>query len=142
MSDGGVTVQNISESSLKVEVFSQGGDGVLHYHGHLCVPKLGELRQQILTEAHYSRYSIHPGEGRTSEMRRQHDSIWVIVDRISKSAHFLPVKTIDSVEDYAKLYMNEIVRLHGIPWSIISDKGVTYERADEIWQDREAQSKI
>ncbi|KAH0644818.1 hypothetical protein KY284_032702 [Solanum tuberosum] len=53
----------------KVEVFSQGGDGVLHYQGRLCVPK------------------------------------------------------VDSVEDYAKLYINEIVRLHGFPLSIISDRG-------------------
>ncbi|WMV58415.1 hypothetical protein MTR67_051800 [Solanum verrucosum] len=38
-----------------------GGDGVLHYQGRLCVPKVGELRQKILTETHNSRYSIHPG---------------------------------------------------------------------------------
>ena len=44
-----------------VEVFSQRGDGVLCYHGRLCVPDVGELRQQILAEAHNSRYSIHPG---------------------------------------------------------------------------------
>ena len=55
--------------------------------------------------------------------RRQHDSIWVIVDRMTKSSRFLAVKTIDSVEDYAKLYINEIVRLHGVPLSIISDIG-------------------
>ncbi len=55
--------------------------------------------------------------------RRQHDSIWVIVDRVTKSAHFLVVKTTDSVEDYTKLYINEIVRLHGVPLSIISDRG-------------------
>lgn len=54
---------------------------------------------------------------------KQHDCIWVIVDRVTKSAHFLVVNTIDSVEDYAKLYINEIVRLHGIPLCIISDKG-------------------
>ncbi|WMV24219.1 hypothetical protein MTR67_017604, partial [Solanum verrucosum] len=41
--------------------------------------------------------------------RRQHDSIWVIVYRVTKFAHFLDVKTIDSAEDYAKLYINEIV---------------------------------
>ena len=45
----------------KVEVFSQGGDGVLCYQGRLCVPNVGELRQHILAEAHNSRYSIHPG---------------------------------------------------------------------------------
>ncbi|WMV30634.1 hypothetical protein MTR67_024019 [Solanum verrucosum] len=55
--------------------------------------------------------------------RRQHDSIWVIVDRMTKSAYFLPVKTTHSVEDYARLYIQEVVRLHGVPVSIISDRG-------------------
>ena len=55
--------------------------------------------------------------------RRQHDSIWVIVDRMTKSSRFLAVKTTYSAEDYAKLYLTEIVRLHGVPLSIISDRG-------------------
>ena len=45
----------------RVEVFSQGGDGVLRYQSILCVPDVGELRQHILVETHNSRYSIHPG---------------------------------------------------------------------------------
>ena len=44
--------------------------------------------------------------------RRQHDSIWVIVDRMIKSSRILAVKTTNSAEDYAKVYINEIVRLH------------------------------
>ena len=55
--------------------------------------------------------------------RSQHDSIWVIVDRMTKSAHFLLVKTTYSGKDYAKLYLQEVVRLHGVPISIISDRG-------------------
>ncbi|WMV54994.1 hypothetical protein MTR67_048379 [Solanum verrucosum] len=43
--------------------------------------------------------------------RMQHDSIWVIVDRLTKSAHFLPVKVSYSAEDYAKLYIKEIVKV-------------------------------
>jgi len=58
--------------------------------------------------------------------RRQHDSIWVIVNKISKSAHFLPVKTTHSTEDYAKLYLQKVVRLHGVSVSIISDKGTQF----------------
>ncbi|WMV49722.1 hypothetical protein MTR67_043107 [Solanum verrucosum] len=50
--------------------------------------------------------------------RRQHDSICVIVDKVTKSVRFLAVKTTNSVEDYAKLYINSIVRLHGVPLSI------------------------
>ena len=58
--------------------------------------------------------------------RRQHDSIWVIVDRMTKSAHFLPVKTTYLVEYYAKLNLQEVVRLHGVPISIISDRGAKF----------------
>ena len=50
------------------------------------------------------------------------DSIWVIIDRLTKSAHFLPVKTTYTPDRYARLYVNEIVRLHGAPMSIVSDK--------------------
>ena len=55
--------------------------------------------------------------------RRQHDSICVIVDRMTKSSRFLVVKTTDLAKDYVKLYFNVIVRFHGVPLSIISDKG-------------------
>ena len=50
------------------------------------------------------------------------DSIWVIVDRLTKSAHFLPMKINHSLEKLAELYIEEIVRLHGIPSSIVSDR--------------------
>ncbi|KAG8478790.1 hypothetical protein CXB51_028614 [Gossypium anomalum] len=50
------------------------------------------------------------------------DAIWVIVDRLTKSAHFIPVRTDYSLNKLADLYIREIVRLHGIPLSIISDR--------------------
>jgi len=50
------------------------------------------------------------------------DAIWVIVDRLTKSAHFLPIKITDSMERLANLYVREIVRLHGVPTSIVSDR--------------------
>ena len=53
---------------------------------------------------------------------RKHDSVWVVVDRLTKSAHFLPVRTDYSLDKLAELYIKEIVRLHGIPVSIISDR--------------------
>ena len=49
-----------------------------------------------------------------------YDAIWVIVDRLTKSAHFLPMKNSDSIEKLAELYVKEIVRLHGTPVSIVS----------------------
>ncbi|KAA3470922.1 reverse transcriptase [Gossypium australe] len=50
------------------------------------------------------------------------DAVWVIVDRLTKSAHFIPVHVDYSLQKLAKLYVAEIVRLHGIPVSIISDR--------------------
>ncbi len=44
-----------------------------------------------------------------------HDAIWVIVDRLSKTAHFIPVKVKYSIEKLTELYRHEIVRLHGVP---------------------------
>ena len=55
--------------------------------------------------------------------RRHHDSIWVVVDRLTKSTHFLLVHTSYTAEDYARLYIQELVRLHGVPFSITSDRG-------------------
>ena len=50
------------------------------------------------------------------------DSIWVVVDRLTKSAHFLPVRVGQGTEELARLYVREIVRLHGAPASIVSDR--------------------
>jgi hypothetical protein len=47
--------------------------------------------------------------------QKGHDSIWVIVDRLTKTTHFLPVKTDFRQPQYAEKYIAEIVRLHGIP---------------------------
>nr|GEY16254.1 putative reverse transcriptase domain-containing protein [Tanacetum cinerariifolium] len=51
-----------------------------------------------------------------------YDLIWVIVDRLTKSAHFLPKKKTDSIEKLTELYLKEIVCRHGVPVSIISDR--------------------
>ena len=48
-----------------------------------------------------------------------YDSIWVVVDRLTKSAHFIPVRVKYTAEKLAKLYISKIVRLHGVPISII-----------------------
>ena len=51
----------------------------------------------------------------------KHDAVWVIVDILTKSAHFLLVRLDYYMDRLAKLYVSEIVRLHGIPLSIVSD---------------------
>jgi hypothetical protein len=57
---------------------------------------------------------------------RHHDSIWVIVDRLTKTAHFLPVHTTHKTEKYVEFYIDQIVRLHGIPKTIMSDRGALF----------------
>ena len=61
-----------------------------------------------------------------TKTRRQHDSIWFIMDKTTKSSHFIPVKSTYKADDYRKLYIDEIVRWHGIPLSIISDRGAQF----------------
>lgn len=64
--------------------------------------------------------------------RRGIDAIWVIVDRLMKSTHFLPFKTTTDVTFMARLYIQEIMRLHGVPRRIILDRDPKY--TSRIWK--------
>jgi transposase InsO family protein len=55
-----------------------------------------------------------------------YDSIWVIVDRLTKVSHFIPVKTTYSRPQLAELYMSRIVCLHGVPKKIVSNRGTQF----------------
>ena len=171
------------EKEKKTE-FQIRDDGMIVKGQRMRVPEYGELKRDIMEEAHSSAYAMHPGStkmyrtlkehywwnGMKKEIasfisrcltcqqvkaehqrlagkiqllpipiwkwekitmdfvtclprtQRQHDAIWVIVDRLTKSAHFLPINVEDSLEKLAKLYVEEIVRLHGVPVSIVSDR--------------------
>ncbi|KAI3744715.1 hypothetical protein L1987_57806 [Smallanthus sonchifolius] len=61
-----------------------------------------------------------------------HDSIWVIIDRLTKSAHFLPIREDYRVEKLARIYIDEIVSHHGIPLNIISDRDSRF--TSRFWQ--------
>jgi hypothetical protein len=56
-------------------------------------------------------------------MAHKFDSIWVIVDRLSKSTHFITVNTNYKVQKYAEIYKARMLYLHGVPKTIISDRG-------------------
>jgi len=159
-------------------------NGILWFKDQLVVPKDRELRNQILSEAHSSKLSIHPGSSKMYEdlkplfwwtkMKKEiaafvarcdnycrvkavhmkagllqplsipgwkweevsmdfisglptsvkgYDSIWVIVDRLTKVARFIPVRTNYRPHQYAELYFEHIVRQYGVPRTIISDHG-------------------
>src|SRR5262249_44456711 len=174
--------------------FAQDADGVVRFGSRLCVSNDVQLRNDLLSEAHRSRYTIHPGttkmyrnlkkffwwtgmkrdiaefvsrclvcqrvkiehqrpSGLLQKMdipqwkweeitmdfvvglprtQRGHDAIWVDVDRLTKSAHFIPIKLSQPVEQLAKLYVDNVVRLHGIPVSIISDRDARF--TFKVWK--------
>ncbi|XP_047263656.1 uncharacterized protein LOC124896172 [Capsicum annuum] len=93
----------------KLTSFEISGDGIFRYQWRLGVLNVDGLQGKILTEAH--------------EQQNQCDSIWFIVDRMTKSAHFLPLRTTYFAEDYDKLFLQEVLKLHGVTFLIISDHG-------------------
>jgi hypothetical protein len=160
----------------------------MQFRGRLCVPNIATLKEDIMQEAHRSKFTIHPGGMKmykdlkknywwnnmkrdiaayvsrclTCQMvkaehlrkggllqplkipewkwehitmdfitglprtQKANDAIWVIVDRLTKSAHFLPIKITDSIDVLSKLYLREVVRLHGVPVSIVSDRDARF----------------
>ena len=69
---------------------------------------------------------------RLPHSRDGYDSIWVIVDRLTKSTHFLPVKATYPVAKLARLYVKHIMCLHELPISIVSDRGSVF--TSRFWQ--------
>ena len=59
---------------------------------------------------------------RLPQTLQRHDAIWVIVDRLTKFAHFIPVRINFSLNKLSRLYIDHIIRLHGVPLSIVSDR--------------------
>lgn len=58
--------------------------------------------------------------------RQGYDSIWVVVDRLTKSAHFIPVKSSRTVAHLAEVYIHQVVRFHGILANIVSDRDLIF----------------
>ncbi|KAL2230890.1 UNVERIFIED_CONTAM: Transposon Ty3-G Gag-Pol polyprotein [Sesamum indicum] len=82
---------------------------------------VGKLRPLSIPEWKWEKITIDFIVGLPRTLRK-HDAIWVSVDRLTRSAHFLPVRIIDSLDKLVGLYISEIVRLHGVPISIVSDR--------------------
>jgi hypothetical protein len=70
------------------------------------------------------------------------NAIWVVVDRLTKSAHFIPVKVKDPMDKLVRLYVQNIVRLHGVPSAIVSDRDSRFTL--RFWQSlqKEMRTKI
>ncbi|GJU16905.1 retrotransposon protein, putative, ty3-gypsy subclass [Tanacetum coccineum] len=143
-------VQNVEDG--KHTEFSVDDDGVVWFEDRLCVPNDQALREKVMTEAHSSPFTIHPGStkmyrdlkqyfwwnGMKQDVatfpleipmwkwdeismdfvtglpttQKRHDAIWVVVDRLTKSAHFLPIRKnygIKWTSDFGKILLLELV---------------------------------
>jgi hypothetical protein len=178
----------------KANCFRKDDKGIVWFNNRIVVPKNDEVRQQILEEAHLSRYSIHPGSTKMYQDLKQHywwtkmkieiaryvakcdtcrhvkaihmktadplqslhiptwkwedismdfivrlpmtgkgfDSIWVIIDRLTKIVHFLPVKVKYTVATYVELYIARILSFHGVSKTIVSDRGPQF--VSKFWE--------
>jgi hypothetical protein len=63
---------------------------------------------------------------RLPKMNKQHDSIMVVVEKLTKAYHFVPMKKMHTITNIVEIFMKEIVRLHGIPRTIISDRDMKF----------------
>jgi hypothetical protein len=64
--------------------------------------------------------------------KKQTDRIWVVVDRLTKLAHFLAVKSTSKVDDLAEIYIDGVVKYHGAPKSVITDRGTEF--TSKLWR--------
>ncbi|GJZ39637.1 reverse transcriptase domain-containing protein [Tanacetum coccineum] len=104
-------------------------DGALYYLDQIWIPLKGDVRTLIMDEAHKSRCLTCLKLPSTSS---GHDTIWVIMDRLTKFAHFIPMREDYKMDRLARLYLNEIVARHGVPISIISDRDSHF--TSRFWQ--------
>ncbi|KAA3487058.1 Transposon Ty3-G Gag-Pol polyprotein [Gossypium australe] len=137
------------ESSVKFDL-RINFNGCLMFRDKICVQRNEELIRRILYEAHNERLPVHPVKAEhqvplgllqpimVPEWKwdcitmdfvtglpltpSRKDAIWVVIDRLTKSAHFIQIQVDYSLDKLENLYVSEIVRLHGVPLSIISDR--------------------
>ena len=91
----------------------------------------GTLQRMPITEWKWERIAMDFVVGLPIKMGK-YDSIWVIVDRLTMSAQFILVKVTYNAVKLAKLYISEVLRLHGVPLSIISDRGTQF--TSKFWK--------
>ncbi|KAL5554707.1 hypothetical protein UlMin_042108 [Ulmus minor] len=117
-----VKLKELVQEKKKVE-FSISPDGVLHCKGRLCIPDDDELKEQILSEAHTTPYSVHPGA--TKMYKDLREQFWWPGMKKEVADYVAKCLTSD-------LYVREIVRLHGVPKSIVSDRDARF--TSKFWR--------
>nr|GEY99069.1 putative reverse transcriptase domain-containing protein [Tanacetum cinerariifolium] len=124
-------------------------DGTLCLNGRSWIPCYDDLRSVIMHESHKSKYSIHPGSEKMyqdmkklcwwlnmkadiatyvskcltyAKVKAEHQRLSGTTCRLTKSAHFLPIRENDPLDKLARLYLDRIVTRHGTPVSLICDR--------------------
>nr|GEU98600.1 putative reverse transcriptase domain-containing protein [Tanacetum cinerariifolium] len=122
-----------------INMLESRAEGMLCLNNRSWILCFGDLRALIMHESHKSKYSIHSVSDKMyQDLKRLYwwpnikadiatyvigkDTIWVIVDRLTKSAHFLPMREDDTLEKLTRQYLKEVVSKQGVPVLIISDR--------------------
>ncbi|GJX90415.1 putative reverse transcriptase domain-containing protein [Tanacetum coccineum] len=156
---GGMLVENAKyPEAIRTEKLEPRTDGTLCLNGRSWLPCYGDLRTVIMHESHKTLYiRVKAEHQRPSGLLVQpkipewkwdnitmdfvtklpkssqgYDTIWVIVDRLTKSAIFTPMKETDPLDKLARMYLKEVVTRHGIPVSIIGDRDPRF--ASNFWR--------
>nr|GEZ14479.1 putative reverse transcriptase domain, ribonuclease H-like domain, aspartic peptidase domain protein [Tanacetum cinerariifolium] len=146
-------VGGMIRKDLPKEKLQPRTDRALCLNNRSWVPCFRDLRALIMNESHKLKalktfwfvgptrdFGIEMGENhhgfitKLPKTTNGYDTIWVIVDHLTKSAHFLPMRENDPMEKLMRLYMKEAVARHGMPVSIISDRDETDGQSERTIQ--------
>ncbi|GKA44039.1 putative reverse transcriptase domain-containing protein [Tanacetum coccineum] len=114
------------------EMIKLMSDGALYYLDQIWVPFKGDVLVVGYKERHSYEGIAMDFMTKLPRTSSRHDTIWVIVDRLTKSAHFLPIRKDYKMDKLARLYLNEIFARHGVPISIISNHDSRF--TSRFWQ--------
>nr|GFB71794.1 putative reverse transcriptase domain, ribonuclease H-like domain, aspartic peptidase domain protein [Tanacetum cinerariifolium] len=123
---GGMLVENSRDSEkVRTEKLEPRADGTLCLNGRrlLVQPKIPEWKWDNITMDFVTKLP---------KSLQGYDTIWVIVDQLTKSAIFTPIRETDLMDKLARIYLKEVVTRHGIPVSIISDRDPRF--ASNFWR--------
>nr|GEW81793.1 putative reverse transcriptase domain-containing protein [Tanacetum cinerariifolium] len=143
---GGMLVENSKDpKKLRTEKLEPRADGTLCLNGRSWLPCYGNLRIVIAKHQRPSESLVQPKilewkwENITMDFvtklpksSQGYDTIWVIIDRLTKSAIFIPMRETDPIKKLARMYLKEVVAKHGIPVSIICDRDPRF--ASNLWK--------
>nr|GEV69478.1 putative polyprotein [Tanacetum cinerariifolium] len=121
---GGMLVENSRDpEKVRTKKLKPSADGTLCLNGLLVQPKIPEWKWDNITMDFVTKLP---------KSSLGYDTIWGIVDRLTKSAILTPIRETDPMDKLARIYLKEVVKRHGIPVSIISDRDPRF--ASNFWR--------